>query len=268
MQILEVVGESRHTIRGDELLECDLITRLRADRLYIVGRHRVAALIIRHLRVDLGFGHLFGQIRDLTDAPVLDLPAVLDLAFEPVAVCDRDIAHIVSECRDSCSARETDCLRDLCEAADLLQNRFMLIIACSHLMTNSELCQDEAELAVTVRRLIQVHEVHVNGIIRQLLVGLRVKMQERLLKKLKSLDPHFRRGKCMHPGDNANAVIVDHNLFHILDADLRRLNGRQKLDPDHIPQLLIQKICHLLAVFPDGLKALSAIKILASRDKI
>ena len=135
-------------------------------------------------------------------------------------------------------------------------------------MTNSELCQDEAELAVTVRRLIQVHEVHVNGIIRQLLVGLRVKMQERLLKKLKSLDPHFRRGKCMHPGDNADAVIVDHNLFHILDADLRRLNGRQKLDPDHIPQLLIQKICHLLAVFPDGLKALSAIKILASRDKI
>ena len=268
VQILEVVGEGRHTICGDELLECDLITRLCADCLYVVGRHRVAALIVRHLRIDLVICHLSGQIRDLADSPVLNLPAVLDLAFEPVAVRDRDIAHVVAECRHACSVGEPDCLRDLCETADLLNDRLMLIEARHHFMANSELCQDEAVLAVTMCRLIQVHEVHVNGIVRQLLVGLRVKVQKRLLKQLKPLDPHFRRGKCMHPGDDADAVVVNHDLFHILDADLGRLNGRQKLDPDHVPQLLIQEIDHLLAVLPDGLKALSSIKILASRDKI
>ena len=268
MQILERIRERRDTVGPDEFSEGDLIAGLRPDVLDLVGRHRIPALVLRHLRVDLGVRHLRREIRDLADSPVLDLPSVFDLTLETVAVCDRHVAHIVAERRDAGAARQPDRLRHLREPADLRQHVIMLVVPCDDLMADPQLRENEAELAVPVGCLIEVHEIHVDCVIGQPLVCLRMQMQQRLPEQLKALDPHLGRREGMHPCDDADAVVVHHDLLHVLHADRGGLHGRQQLDADHIPELFIQKIRHALAVRADGREAFLAVEILTARNKI
>ena len=88
---------------------------------------------------------------------------------------------------------ETDRFRDLREFADLLHDIVVSVVAGDNLMRDMKLCEDETELAVTVRRLIEVHEVHINRVVRKLLICLRVQMKERLSELLQALDPHLGR---------------------------------------------------------------------------
>ena len=128
--------------------------------------------------------------------------------------------------------------------------------------------QDIAKLSVAVSGLVQVHEIHVDLIVGQLLVCLGMKVKKRLSQLLKTLDPHFCRREGVHPGDDADTFIVVHNLSHILYAGLRGDNRRKKFDPDGILQLIIQKIRHFSSVCRHFLQAFITVKILAANDKI
>ena len=66
---------------------------------------------------------------------------------------------------------------------------------------------DVAELAIAVRRLVQVHEVHVDRVPGQIAIELRVQMGQRLFQRLQSGDPHLRRRKRVHPADHAEATV-------------------------------------------------------------
>ena len=126
---------------------------------------------------------------------------------------------------------------------------------------------DVTELAVTVRGLVQVHEVHVDVRPRQGHVGLRVQVQQRLAERLKTADPHLRGGERVHPRDQADARVIgvgveaeppdgrrvgEHRLPHHADHDLRR--GVERLR-DH------------LGLAGHLAQGLLAIKALAARDE-
>ena len=67
---------------------------------------------------------------------------------------------------------------------------------------------DVGELAVAVRRLVEVHEVHVDGAVGQLGVVLGMQVQERLLQRLQAGDPHLGRAEGVHPADDADDAVV------------------------------------------------------------
>ena len=67
---------------------------------------------------------------------------------------------------------------------------------------------DVPELAVAVRGLVEVHEVEVDVGPRQLDVRLRVQVQERLLQRVESGDPHLRGAERVHPRDDADDVVA------------------------------------------------------------
>ena len=67
---------------------------------------------------------------------------------------------------------------------------------------------DVPELAVAVGGLVQVHEVHVDGVPRQSDIGLRVQVKQRLLQRAQAGDPHLGRGEGVHPGDHADAGVL------------------------------------------------------------
>ena len=56
-----------------------------------------------------------------------------------------------------------------------------------------------------------------------------MQMQKRFSQLLKAFDPHFGRGKGMHPGDHTYAVIIAGCLTHGLNAALRVDDGRNQL---------------------------------------
>jgi hypothetical protein len=76
------------------------------------------------------------------------------------------------------------------------------------------------ELAVTVRSLVEVHEVHVDLCVREVDVRLRVEVQHRLLQCAEAVDPHLGGRERVHPRDDADAPRVGVDLEHpAMDAD-------------------------------------------------
>ena len=70
-----------------------------------------------------------------------------------------------------------------------------------HLAIEAQAAADETKLAVAMRGLVQVHEIHVNGRPGDLTVVLRVQMQERFLQEAQTRDPHLGGREGVHPGD-------------------------------------------------------------------
>ena len=69
-------------------------------------------------------------------------------------------------------------------------------------------------LTVAVRRLVEVHEVEVDGVPRQLDVRLRVQVQQRLGQGVQAGDPHLRGAERVHPRDDAEHVVAAVGLEH------------------------------------------------------
>ena len=63
-------------------------------------------------------------------------------------------------------------------------------------------------LPVSVGCLVLVHKVHVNGVVRDFLVELCVKVAKRLSIFFQTKYPGFCRGKCMHPCDHAGTIFI------------------------------------------------------------
>ena len=61
---------------------------------------------------------------------------------------------------------------------------------------------------VTMCGLILIHKVHIDGVIGNLLIKLRVEMAKGLIVLLQAHNPHLCRGKGMHPGDDAGTILI------------------------------------------------------------
>ncbi len=104
-------------------------------------------------------------------------------------------------------------------------------------------CLDVTELTIAVRRLVQVHEVHVDLVPGKRQVHLGVQVQKRLSQDVETGDPRLCRREGVHPRDDADAVISrarldarpaylccsgEHRLPDKADTDLRP--GVQQID--------------------------------------
>lgn len=107
---------------------------------------------------------------------------------------------------------------------DPLMNLAVGPVADDHLSTETQARVDEARLAVAVRRLIEVHEIHVDGSPRQVAVELGVKMEEGLFQQRQPAYPHLRGRKRVHPHHESRAVGCRIGV----DADLRDFVRRRK----------------------------------------
>ena len=149
--------------------------------------------------------HFLDQI---ADCPGVDLPAELLLGFDLVALGDGDIAHVVSEAHDLHAFRHRHADGGLHPAADAGLHILVLPVARDDLAGLAKARADEAMLAVAVRGLIEVHEIHVDLIVGNFAVVLGCKVQPRLLQKVETVDPHFRRRERVAPRHDAGAGIV------------------------------------------------------------
>ncbi|MNE55251.1 hypothetical protein D3C80_1500770 [compost metagenome] len=87
-------------------------------------------------------------------------------------------------------------------------------IAYYHFVLLLEAGVDEAVLTVTMRSLVEVHEIHVDGCPRNALIVLGSQVQKRLLQQLGAADPHFGRGEGVHPGDYTGNLVTVVDFLH------------------------------------------------------
>ena len=140
-------------------------------------------------------------------------------------------------------------------------------MASDHLALDAHAGDDMAVLAVAMRGLILVHEVHVDGVVRNFLVELRVQVQKRLAVLAQSGDPALGRGEGVHPGDDAGAVGVVVGL-------VEGLADESVGDEGGLPNHFIGKVPGAVEVFDDDLgmlgnmrKALVAVEVLRAGEE-
>ena len=146
--------------------------------------------------------------RQIADAVAVDREAEGDLRRHLVAFGHGDLAHVVAEARHLGALQVVPRPGHARPRADAVLHLAVAPVADDDLAAQPHPRVHEPGLAVAVRRLVQVHEVHVDAIPRRIAVELRVQVQHRLLQRAQAADPHLRRRERVHPQDHAGAAGV------------------------------------------------------------
>ena len=164
-----------------ELVDGDLILRLLAHDVDAVGAHRVLRRIFRHLRVHFRVRDGIDDVHQIADGIVVDFPAHLNVRRDFIAFGDGDVPHVIGEAAHLDLLGEGIARSHLAPGSELFQRFGIFVVADDDLVVHAQAGDDIAELSVAVGCLVLVHEVHVDGIVRQSLVVLRREMAHGLL---------------------------------------------------------------------------------------
>ena len=213
----------------------------------------------RHEGIDLAVGDLAEVLHHLADGAVVYMVAQPHLGLDLVAVRDGHVVHLVAEAHDEQILRIGPGCGYALPYGDVLQRLAVLPVADYHLARPAHAGRDVAELAVAVGALVQVHEVHVDLVPRNLAVVLRVEMQQRLLELLQPVNPHLGGREGVHPGHYADALVIGfgrlHDRLHLL-----RGVGRALVDHLHGQKPRgVHPLDHLRRMGIDGLDGVAAV---------
>ena len=182
----------------------------------------IELLVFAGQGLGLGVGDGVHLGREVADAVAVGREAEFHLGRNLVALGDRHLTHVVAEAAEFRPLPIVPGARRAHPGADAVLHLRIRPMADDDFARQTHARVDEARLPVAVGRLVQVHEVHVDRVPRQVAIELGVEMHERLLKRVEPAHPHFRRRKRMHPNDQAGAARIGIRV----EAKLRDLVGR------------------------------------------
>ena len=190
-----------------------------------VGGQLVFLLVGGQQLVDLLVAHGIDHGHQVADAVGVHLVAKLDFGLYFVAFGHGHVAHVVAEAHEFRALPVGPGAGHAAPDAQAFVHGRALPVAYHHLALQAHPRADEAKLPVAVRRLVGVHEVHVNVGPRNVAVELGVQMRQRLLQDFQAVNPHFGRREGVHPGNQAHAVFGGVGLLHQLVNLLRGLQN-------------------------------------------
>ena len=171
-------------------------------------REIVRLLVFRHQGIHLGFCDRLGTGNQIPDAIAVHSPAEPDLRLHLVSLGDGHIAHVVAKAGHLELAGFHIADRGTHPGANLRQHALILPEAHHNLARDAHAGANETVLAIAMGGLVQVHEIHVDFIPRNIAVVLRVQVQQRLAQQGKAGNPHLGRRERVHPGDDAGTFRV------------------------------------------------------------
>ncbi len=139
-----------------------------------------------------------------------------------VAIGHSHVVHLIAEADDEAILCISNTGADTLPHSDVILCLGVFPIADNSLAGLTQTREDMSILTVTMSTLVEIHEVHIHGLIRDLLVVLCVEMEQRLAENLHTLDPHLSGREGMHPADDTYALVVNvsavHDVCHFLGA--------------------------------------------------
>ena len=198
-QIPEVGNDSLIVLFLQETLKADLDLRLYG---YVTAEFRLVSslqedvvfvVILFYQSVGIRLGNGLNRLRDLIYGIRVDLPAKLNLRFYFIALCNCHVSHIVGNPHHADMAALHDAYGGSHPGGNLLLHLGIAPVAHYNLSLDSHAGYDMPVFPVAVGGLVLVHEVHVNGIVGNLLVELGMQMHQRFSVLLQSQNPGFCR---------------------------------------------------------------------------
>ena len=231
------------------------------------GCHVVLVAVRLDEPVHVGVGRRVDAGDQVADTVRVDAEPEPPLGLELVALGDRDLPHVVAEARDATAQPVLPGARGPCPDPDPVLDGCIGPVPDHDRAFEAKPCGEEPELAVTMGGLVQVHEVHVDGGPRDLVVELRVQVEERLLEATQAGDPHLGRRERVHPGDEPDACVARIRLL-AQPPDLVR-EGQDGLDHhlDRDPGSSVERSRDRRGMLGDGRERLRTVEVLRSGDE-
>ncbi len=157
-----------------------------------LGYYFIAFGVLVEKGVDVGVGHVVHYGDKFVDAVGVHRHPEAQLRLDLVALRHRDIPHVVPEARQPQSAHGGGALRRSLPGGDTCYGGGVRDVSDHGLTRYAQAGLDVAELSITVRGLIEVHEIHVDLGPRKRHVRLGVQMQQRRPQGIQTGDPHLR----------------------------------------------------------------------------
>src|SRR5699024_7684650 len=170
-----------------------------------LGGDLVQLLVLGDQCVDRAVLDRIDHLDQVVDAPGVHGDAEPQLRLGLVTLGDGDVAHVVTEAGELQRMHLGPAGRGAGPAPDPGLHDRVARVTHHGLAVHAQAGGDVTELAVAVRGLVEVHEVHVDRGPGQLHVRLGVQVQQRGAQGVQALDPHLRGGEGVHPGDDAHA---------------------------------------------------------------
>ena len=191
VQILEGIRKGPAALTAQHPLDGDFLPGLIGNGLPVFRGKIVFFQIRRHLGIDLIFRNRGHFRRQITYRPGIDLPAEFQLGLDFIALGHGNISHIVSKTHDLHVPGHGNANRRSHPAAQPLRRGRVLPIARDDFPRQAQPCPRETMLPVSMRRLVQVHEIHIDLVIGDIPVILRHKMAVGLPQSLQTAEPHL-----------------------------------------------------------------------------
>ena len=213
MQIFKRVGEGMRIGFLEKMPQADLNSGSLEQRLTLAPslaerlRHSVGIVVISCKFADFRLRHLLDGLHQVSDTVPIDGVTQFDLRVDLVAFRDSDVAHVVTEASDFQILRIVPGAGGAHPCAHLRVNLRVLPVSDQNLALEPHAGSDKSEFAVTMGRLVEVHEVHIYGRPGQLLIELSVQVQQWLGERSQASDPHPSRREGVHPTDHTDAVV-------------------------------------------------------------
>ena len=236
-QIAEMGHDCMVILLLQEALEADFNAGLyrhmapELRRVSALVQNLVSGIILFHQPIDIALADIRHIFRDLVDRIRVDFPAELNLSLHLVTLCDGHVAHIVRHSRHTDMAGLHDPHRRAHPSRQPVQGLLIAPVPHNHFAFNTHAGHDMAVFPVAVCRLVLVHEIHVDGIVRNFHIELCMQMAQGLAVLLQAQDPGLGRRERMHPGDDAGALPVH---VRLVEQSPNHLIGEQRRLPHHL----------------------------------
>ena len=238
MEVLERVRKRAEPAVGQETAQADLDPRSVAKRRGpLAARPELGDDVVfvgvgLDQGVDLGIRRRVDTSNEVANAVAVDAEAEPALGLDLVAVSHGDLAHVLAEAGDPAGFPVMPGGCGPAPRADTLLDLRVGPVPHDDLPLEPQARSDEAELAVAVGGLVQIHEVHVDLGPWDLAVVLGVEVEQGLAQSLETGDPHLGRRERVHPGDEPDAGRAGVGLVHQLADPVGPGQDRLDDDPD------------------------------------
>jgi len=268
VQILEGICKCvRINVRlAEEFFHSDFDLSLIFNSCDVIGNHGVFFIVFCHFSSEFFRSNFSNQFSKLVNCVGVAFPTEFDFNFYFVTVGNANITHVVAETSNFQFFAENNAGSGTHPAGDFSGNVRIFPVANYYFARHTQTGSHKAGFTVAMSGLVEVHEVHVHGSVRNVLVVLSVEMEKRFLEAYQPFDPHLGRREGVCEDDNTCTLILIVHFFHQF-GDFFGAGYNAFVDDFARKTKFVHLVDHVICMCNTSIDRFLAIKRLAAGDK-
>ena len=176
-------------LKSDLNLSLNCYMTFKFFRISSLKKNIIFAVVFIYQRIYITFSYIFYIIGNLIYRISINFPSEFDLCFYFITFCNSYVSHVIcyTTYADMAALHDTNCCTH--PGSKSFLNIFICPVSDNNFSFDSHSCNNMTIFTTAMSRLVFIHKIHINGIIRNLLIKLCMKMAKRFSVFFQTKDP-------------------------------------------------------------------------------